>query len=196
MTISSYLISYADKIYKRIGKYLSIFERQKTRESAYIRKKDYKDHIILVGCDRTGRVLVVYLQKKAREFLVVDFNPKVFRRLTAEKTPVLFGDINDPEILDVANINSAKMVISTTSDFGDNLSLLGYLRNLKRPPVIIITAATRENAIKLYEKGATYVIVPEITAGEHIKQLFEIPGMGDKRLVKMGKSHFNRLIYK
>ena len=196
MTVSTYLILGADKIYLKIKKYLSIFERERTRESAYIKPKNLSGHIVLVGSHRSGRTVAAYLQRKNTDFLVVDFNPKVFEQLTAAKIPVVFGDINDTEIMEAASLDRARTVISTISNFTDNLTLLEYLAEIRPKPVSVFTAQTRNEAVKLYEHGATYVVVPEIVAGDYIRHIFEIPGMGKTRLRKMGKSHFNRLLFK
>lgn len=196
MTLSTYAILGADKIYSKVKNYLNIFERKITKESVYIDKKDFRNHIILVGCDRTGKSLAAYFVRKNIEFLVVDFNPKIVRRLTAEKIPVVFGDINDSDIIEAANLDKASMVISTISNYSDDITLLEYIRNLKLRPTTIFTAQTKYEAIKLYENGAVYVVVPEIVAGDYIRHLFEIPGMGKSRLIKMGKKHFNRLLVK
>lgn len=196
MTASTYLILASESIYKIIHPYLSIFERKKTKEAVLTKESKMSDHIVLVGCDRAGRALTAFFIRRNMTFLVVDFNPKVFTRLTADNVPVVFGDINDPEIIDAANIESARIVISTTSSLSDNLTMLEYIRNMRRKPISIITASTKHDAIRLYEKGATYLIVPEVVAGEHIKQMLTICGSGRKRLVKMGKNHFNRLMYK
>jgi len=193
MAVSTYLILRADKIYKKSARFLGIFEKKHTQEEAYTLRSELADHIVLVGCDRTGRTISTFLVRENIPFVVVDFNPKVFNRLTASKTPVVFGDINDPETIDAANLKSARMVISTTSNLEDNLTLLGYLRGQKAS---LFTAPAREDAIKLYEAGATYVIVPEIVAGEHIKHLLQTYGTGSSHLEKLGQSHFNRLMFR
>ncbi|MFV1917401.1 MAG: cation:proton antiporter [Patescibacteria group bacterium] len=196
MTVSTYLILEADRIYLKIKKYLGVFERKKTKEAAFIMPRNLSGHVVLVGAHRSGKTLSAYFQRKNTDFLVVDFNPKVFDRLTAAKIPVIFGDINDVEIMEAASLDKARTVISTISNFTDNLTLLEHLRKIKPRQVSVFTAQSREDAIKLYESGATYVVVPQIVAGDFIRHLFEIPGMGKSRLGKMGKSHFNRLLFK
>ena len=156
---------------------------------------DLKDHVVLVGSGRTGKGLAKYLNKRDDPLVVIDFNPRVFARLTAEKTPILFGDLNDPEILDLARIDKAKLVISTTSTLSDNLPLLEHIRRLKHKPLTMFTALDRQEGIKYYEKGATYVVVPQQVAGEHIRQLIKTYGVANKKLRRMGRAQFNRLLY-
>jgi len=195
MTFSTYMILYADKIYRLVGKYLSIFERKKAREEVLVSTPKMIDHIVLVGCDRTGRNLVNYFIKKNVPFLVIDFNPKVFTALSAQKIPVIFGDVSDSDILQTANVASARMLISTSGNLADNLSLLEYVSQTNRDLITIFTAPLRLDALALYENGASYVIVPEVVAGEHIRHLLRIYGTKGEKLVKAGKSHFNRLMF-
>jgi hypothetical protein len=195
MTFSTYLILGGEKIYSRFRKYLKVFERRKTIEDAYSHEVTASDHIVLVGCDRTGRSIVRFLKKKNIPFLAVDFNPRVFTRLTAENIPVIFGDISDPEIIEAARIDKARMVVSTIGNFSDNKTLLENINKLDKKPATVFTTATKEEAVKLYESEASYVIVPEVVAGDHIKHLLRVYGTRGERLVRAGKSHFNRLIF-
>lgn len=194
MTASTYLILEAKKLYPKLKKYLSIFEKDTTYESVLMEETSLTDHIILIGSGRTGRNLLSFFKKKKWPFLVVDNNPNVFHRLTAERTPVLFGDIGDEEVLDLAKLERARLVVSTVSELNENLNLLERIRTLKIRPLTIFTAKTREEAIKYYEKGAAYVMVPQTIAGEHLRYLFRNYGLSSERFHKIGKGHFNRLI--
>jgi Trk K+ transport system NAD-binding subunit len=158
--------------------------------------RNFTDHILLIGCDRTGGGLISYFEKKKLSFLVVDFNPKVYARLSADRRPIIFGDISDPEILELCKMDKARFVISTVSSYSDNLTVLEHLKALRRRPISIFKAPTRQDAIKLYGAGATYVLVPEVIAGEYLRHIFLAHGLGEERFRKMGKSHFNRLVYR
>ncbi|MBI2065907.1 cation:proton antiporter [Candidatus Woesebacteria bacterium] len=194
MTISTYLILASDKIFLKLKDTLSIFERRLTHEMALLTEKIYNDHIVLIGCDRMGKALISFFKKKGLLYLVVDHNPKVFANLSAERIPVLLGDIDDPEIKDLAKMDKARMVISTISNTSDNLSILEYIRNLTRRPLAITKAFSKAEALKQYEAGAAFVLLPEVIAGEYLRHLFVAHGISEERIRKMGKGHFNRLI--
>lgn len=196
MILSTYAIYNAELIYKRFKNFFGIFERKISRQEVLLKESNLSDHVILVGCDRTGRALSLYFKRNNVPFVVVDFNPKVFRKLTADNIPIIFGDVNDEEVVEAAHMEKAKLIISTTSNIEDDLILLEYLRKLKVPPVSVFTALTKPDAVRLYESGASYVIVPEMVAGEHITHILDTYGMTSPRIQKMGQSHFNRLIYK
>lgn len=195
MTISTYMILGADSLYKKLYSFLRIFERSKVKEKAYAWDMKMKEHVVLVGCDRAGKAISKYLSRKEIPYVIVDFDPGVFTKMTAENYPVIFGDIADHEIMEAANLNVSSFVISTTSNIEDNLVLLEYLSKLVKKPVGVFTAQLRNEAIRLYEKGADYVIVPEMVAGEHIRHLLINYGLNRKKITKIGKNHFNRLIY-
>jgi Kef-type K+ transport system membrane component KefB len=196
MTSSTYMILGADKIYKRIHKYLNIFERGGKREKALVEEHELEDHVVLIGCHRTGKALSAFFQRNNIPFVVIDFNPEVYNRLNAENIHAVFGDISDPEIIEASGIEKAKMVLSTISNLEDNLTLIKHIRGLKKKPLTVFTASSRYDALLLYEHKADYVVVPDIAAGDYIKHLLATYGVGSNRLSKMGKNHFNRLLFK
>jgi len=139
--------------------------------------------------------LLSLFKKKQIPYLIVDFSPNIYKKLAAEGHPVIFGDITDEEIIRAANIKKAKMVISTINSLKDNLEILEYINSLKTKPVSIFTSMTRSDALKLYEHKASYVVVPDIVAGEHLRQLLRYHGFAGQKLKKIGRSHFKRLIF-
>ncbi len=193
MIVSTYYILSAEKLYKLLQPFLSRLERANKNEKIPVSEANVKDHIVLVGCDRTGKTLVSYFQRKEIPFLVIDFNPKVYAKLNAARIPILFGDINDSEILERANIQNARAVISTIGNLADNKTLLSYIHTLKTVPISIFTSSGKHEAVKLYELGATYVLVPEVIAGDYIRNLLKAHGTSKKRFTKAGESHFKRI---
>ena len=194
MTISTYIILGADKIYLRLKDKLSIFEREIFTEPQVLAKDTYSDHIILIGCGRTGKRLLSLFSRKKVPYIIVDYNPDLYTQMIAEKKPIVFGDISDPEILEAVSVERARMIISTSADFTDNLALLDYLKKQRRKPTTVFEAPTREEAIKLYESGANYVVLPEVLAGEHLRHILSSHGTDGKWFVRVGKNHFIRML--
>ncbi len=195
MTISTYLMQGVEKIYTKIKASLSIFERKSPKDLVYLKEEAFYDHVVLVGCLRTGVRLLPFFEKKNIPYVVVDFNPDVYKKLTSGNHPVIFGDITDPDILHAAQIDKAKLIISTIDSLSDNSVILEYVRHLKKKPLCIFTSGTRTNALRMYERGADYVVVPEIVAGDHIRNLLRIYGIKGGSLKKAGHNHFNRLVF-
>lgn len=193
MTLSTYMILGADRLYSFLKKPLGVFERKKTTEKHLQKAKEFDDHIVLVGGGRVGKSLVPYLTRLG-EVLVIDFDPKVLGKLSnTSGVTVLFGDINDPDIVEHIHLPKAKLIISTINDTADNLVLLRMLKDTKHTPPVILSSFARDDAIKFYETGATYVVVSGIVAGEHIKHVLKTYGVRSKAVHEMGKRHYKRI---
>ena len=195
MTVSTYLILGADRIYMKIKDKLGIFERKNPYEIAISDEKSLENHTIVVGCLRTGPRVTKFLKRYKYPYVIVDFDPEVYKRLVSQNEPVVFGDIADPEILDFLSLEKARLVVSTIDSLEDNLVLLEYIRRLSHKPKTIFTSSTVSTALKLYENKASFVVVTDILAGDYIRQLVNKYGSGD-RLSKIGKKHFKRLSFK
>lgn len=195
MTGSTYLILGADKLYKIFKKPLSFFERKKANNVTLPGGESVlSEHVVLVGADQTGGALLNTLIKRSgKNILVVDFNPAIIEKLKQKRVRSVFGDITDPEILEIANISKATMVISTIARLADNLQLLSDLKQNRTKATVVVVAKSTDEALKYYEQGADYVIVPELTAGEHIRHLIKSHGLKSDSFKKLGTSHLKRL---
>lgn len=175
ITVSSYMIIYADNIYKPLRGLLKFFERRQTKEKA-LPADGFHFSIVLIGCHRTGRSLAANLLKE--KLLVIDFDPDVIDKMKHQGYNCLFGDISDEEILEVSNLEEAELIISTSPHLEDNLTLLEWLSRIKNQAKIIVRAETEEDAHILYRRGADYVILPELTSGQYLGKTIAInPGM-------------------
>lgn len=195
MTGSTYLILGSEKIYTKLKKVLKYFEKKNTKEDVFVRPVDYKNHVVLVGCDKIGTSVLSYFRKHKLQTVVIDFDPSVFTRLSSESIDVLLGDVTDPEILDLAKIVDSKIVVCTVPNLEENISIIRNIKNYRNKPVFIGSANSRLDTIKLYEEGADYVLNPDLIAGEFLRHMFLSHGFNLGRISRMGKSHFNRLMY-
>lgn len=195
MTGSTYLILGSEKIYLKLRNILKIFERKVTKESAFEKEIDLRDHVVLVGCDKIGGSILAYFRRHNIDTVVIDFDPSVFTRLVADKINILLGDVTDPEILDAAKIGDSKIVICTIPNMQENLAIINTIKTFKNRPIFIATAVSKQDCIKLYEEGADYVLNPDLIAGEFLRHMFLNHGFSLNRISKMGKSHFNRLVF-
>ncbi len=168
---SSYMIHNSNKLYKILSPWLNLFERKNSLEDIEIEKKDFSDHAVLIGSGRLGYEVLKQLKKQNFTTLVVDFNPSMISYLKEEKIDFLFGDITDPDIMENAQVERAKIVISTVFDPQDTLELLNSIKILSKKPLVMVTAAEREWAMKFYRAGADYVIVPRVLSGHQVAHL-------------------------
>lgn len=170
---STYMILNGDKIYKFLEKYLSIFEKKKTHEEHIGDLQNFKDHVILVGVNRTGKSVLDALLKLEEKVVVVDFNPDVIKFLKEKNVVSLFGDISDFEIQERAVLSEAKLIISTVSDIEDNLVLISEVKRMKKRPKVIAVATSSGEEEELYKAGVDYVIQPHVLGGKHLAHLIK-----------------------
>jgi Kef-type K+ transport system membrane component KefB len=162
ITTSTYLITYGSQIYRFFQPVLRFFEKKRPHE-ANISALNFKKPVVLIGFHRTGRSLAHNLDKK--DLLIIDFDPSNIPYLDHAGYSYIFGDIADQDVFDAANCAKAKMIISTSPDYEDNLILLNSVRALKKRPKIILRAETEEQAATMYEMGVDYVLLPHLSSG-------------------------------
>mgnify|MGYP003394162589 FL=1 len=176
--ISSLMISRSGYVYKYIKSAIGFFERKNPHNlvedtSSY----DLSDHVVIIGSQQVGEALVKYLKKEGIKQLVLDFNPFQVEKLMAAKIPVVFGDMGDPEVLEILNLQNARMIISTVPDLADNKLLTEEIKDRKINAPLIVRAESVKQAKVLYKFGASYVYIPDVVSGE--------------LLVEMLKNHLN-----
>lgn len=167
ITLSTYLIIHNEKIFRRLSPYLSIFERKKLKENDF-HFKEFKKPIVVIGAHRTGQSIIFNLPKE--DLLVIDFDPEIISQLKKRGYECIFGDIADREIFEKANLENARLIISTSPDIDDNLAILNQLKiSPKRKEMkIVLRVRTEKEAEILYAAGADYVLLPHFTAGQYL----------------------------
>ena len=106
------------------------------------------------------------------------------------KIPCIYGDLGNREVLKRLNLHNAKMVISTVPNEQDNGFLINYIKKHNPKVVVIVMSPHGSGAVKMYERGADYVIVPHLLSGEMVarflRELMENKkDIGDIRLRHM-----------
>ncbi len=171
ITLSTYLIVYAERIFGRLSRFLSLFERRGIKENGFGEIVSGKA-IILIGYHRTGESIALSLPKE--NLLVIDFDPDVINFLKKRGFNYIFGDVCEKEVFERANFQESVLVISTSPNLEDNLFLLAEIKKISSRPKIILRAETETEAEILYKRGADYVLLPNFTAGQYLGKTIAI----------------------
>lgn len=194
ITGSSYMIIYSNKIYPKLSKYLSIFERKKGNKVDEFKYHGNKEHeIILFGYNRIGFDLLSSLKKLKKEFLIVDYNPDKIINLTKEGFDCKYGDVNDSELISELNIPKMKLIISTIPDTEINLFVIEKIKEQNQDCIIIIISHHIDDALILYEKGASYVILPHFLGGFHVSTMIDKCGLNIEQFLEEKITHLEYL---
>lgn len=192
IAVSSYLLVFSTKIYRKVEKYLKVFEGEGSSLEQGP-EKDLEDHVVLIGSDRLGWEILNQVEKQGKEILVIDFNPTIINALKKKGINYLFGDITDPDIFQKARIGKASLLISTVFDPEDTEELLEDIKLLENKPIVFVTAADRKVAVKFYRLGADYVIVPRILSGHQVAHLLTSQKLSEIKEGELKKEHLEEL---
>ncbi|MEA3513921.1 MAG: cation:proton antiporter [Nanoarchaeota archaeon] len=190
---STYMIIHSNKIYSHLSKYLKIFEKKGSK----VDEHKYHEHdvydIILFGYNQMGDDLLESFKKIKKKVLVVDYNPETIIDLAKEGTDCRYGDASDYELLNELNLSKTKMLYSTIPDFDTNLLLINKIRESNKKAIIIIVAHQVDEAMELYDKGATYVIIPNFLGRDHTSTLIEKYGLNLNKFLEEKVTHINHI---
>jgi Kef-type K+ transport system membrane component KefB len=144
--------------------------------------------IVILGFFRAASALLAEIERRDGSLLeqisVVDFNPNVFRTLTARGIHVVYGDISNIDTLLHAGVDRAEVVILSVPDSllkgASNEKLIRHIRAMNATAKIISTADVLGNIGDLYAAGADYVTVPRVTDA---RELYEAIAAADQGLL-------------
>lgn len=105
----------------------------------------------------------------------------------------MYGDVGDVEVLDRLNLKSTKMIISTVPELQDNLTILKKTKETNKQAIIYVTASQIDEALKLYDAGADYVILAHFLGGEHASTLIESLTDDTNKILKNKIDHIQEL---
>lgn len=172
IALSTYMVLYDDELYKKLKPLLKVFERKKLRSVA---ASPHSAHVILFGYKSGGYGFVKAFQSLGQSFLVIDYDPETISRLETRGIACLYGDANDMEFLEQLNLDKAKLVVVNLADHSTN-ALVTDRAKADSPEAIIIATANSdkaEEALDLYERGASYVLMPRYLGSAKLSSLLK-----------------------
>ena len=125
---------------------------------------DISDHIVIVGYGRQGRRIVDFCEDQEIPYVVIENNPHVLDELRADCDAYVFGDTIEAETVAVSKLEDARLVVSTA----ESKPLTDYLLTFTDSVDVIVRTRELPMAAELIERGATYVIVPDLLAADQL----------------------------
>ena len=119
-----------------------------------------KNHYIICGYGRIGRVLCRHLRRANIDVAVVEKDPELIPVMDADGVLYIAGDAADENNLMKAGIERAKAVVAALATDTDNVFLVLTARQLA-PELLIMARSSQDTAkIKLLAAGADFVESP------------------------------------
>jgi voltage-gated potassium channel len=152
-----------------------------------------KDHYILCGFGRMGRVIAEVLNKEGHEFVIID--PQE-RQSESSENQYLFvtGDATHEHALLKAGILRAKGLITVVDQDVTNLYIVLTAKGLSKD-LFVVTKCTQEQAYsKLMWAGADKIVSPYTIGGQSIAQSITKPHATDFLDMAMGNTGYNIMV--
>ena len=155
------------------GELLDVFGRRRLEKKI----KELKDHYIICGYGRMGKIICRELQEKHMNFVVIEKEPA----LSPEKEDMLIvkGDATRDEVLKEVHIEKAKGLISVLPTDAENLFVVLSARGLNPSLSIVARAGEEGSEQKLMRAGADKVVSPYHIGGLRIAHTVLKPAVVD-----------------
>ena len=191
IAVSTYLMQYDDRLYEAFDRVkFNMFEK----EVVYRENRKASGYpLVLLGYHHGGHEFVKTFRNMHKRFLVVDYDPDVIELMEQQKVDYLYGDVTDRELLDEANIEKAKLIVSTISEHSTNVFLVNLIESVNPGAVIICHADNLEEATELYDLGASYVMIPHYIGSEKIGSFIRRNGLNKSEFKRIREKHLAHL---
>jgi len=122
--------------------------------------KDLRDHYIVCGYGRMGKIVARELQHEKLKFAVIEKNEVILDADEKNGNLIIQGDATRDDLLKRVGIEHAKCLISVLPTDAENLYVVLSARGLKPDLLIVARAGEEGSEQKLLRAGADRVVSP------------------------------------
>jgi Kef-type K+ transport system membrane component KefB len=133
-----------------------------------------EDHVLLLGCGDSGMPLLETLLTSGHEVVVVDEDPAVIERLHEGEIACIRGDGSDRDVLQIANAQRARLIISTMRRTSDNESLLRFVDGVP----VLVRVFEPVDAEQIRALGGSPILYSKAAADDLLRWLEQAEGVG------------------
>jgi voltage-gated potassium channel len=168
-----YALNFAARILIE-GELKDVFGRRKLQSTI----KKLKNHYIICGYGRMGKIICDELRRRGTPFLVIEKNPET-ETLDEGAVLILKGDATQDETLKEAGIDSAAGLISVLPTDAENLYVVLSARGIAPSLNIVARAVGEGSRQKLLRAGANKAVSPYHIGALRIAHMLIAPTMVD-----------------
>ncbi|MBN2123943.1 MAG: potassium channel protein [Deltaproteobacteria bacterium] len=144
-----------------------------------LKMRSIKDHYIVCGFGRIGKIICRELKAKGFSMVIIDSNPDARSALENEDIPFINDDATSEEVLTEAGIERAKGLISVVASDSDNVFITMSARGLNPGLFILARADEEKTEKKLMRAGASRVVMPYLIGGQKMAHTIIKPAVMD-----------------
>jgi voltage-gated potassium channel len=138
-----------------------------------------RNHTIVCGFGRLGRIVVRELLEAGKDAVVVEVEPKAIEELERSGISYIEGSAYEDEVLRTAGIEYAESLLSLLPKDADNVYVTLCARDLNPDLSIVSRTEDDDGEKRLRRAGANQVVAPYRVSGNRIVQRLIRPNVSD-----------------
>ena len=160
--------------------------------------RDLRGHVLLCGFGRTAQNLAQFLKREGIPFVALEIDSDIVREASEAGEPVFFGDSSNPEILRLAGIGEARVLVVSFTEIAPAEQIARSARELCPQIPLIVRTRDDRHLERLLECGADEVIPDTVEssmmlARHTLAALGEDPQAIQDMLDEARKGHYARV---
>jgi K+:H+ antiporter len=142
-------------------------------------KEAAEQRVVVAGYGRVGHTIAVLLHSRGIPFVAVDTDIQRVAQGRKDGHQVFYGDITDPGLLSVIQVERASLLVVTVDDAESALGALSYMRRICPQVPVIVRSRDLESSTRLLNAGATHaypeMIEASLRLGASALQILNVP---------------------
>lgn len=165
MILTPFISSWAEQVALRLG------AGHEPPSLENIDPHELSGHVVIAGGGESGFQVSRVLKKLSLSCVLIEYDQRRMDLAKAEGLPAIFGDPSREQILEAAEIQSARLLLITTQSLVDSRAIAAHARAMKPDLNIIARGTDFESLPVLRELKVTEVVLPEFEASlEFLRQ--------------------------
>jgi voltage-gated potassium channel len=149
------------------------------RRKLGLKMKLMKDHYIVCGFGRIGKIISRELRARKIPMVVIDNSLENRQAPEVGDIPFINDDATNEDVLIEAGVERAKGLISVVASDADNLFITMTARGLNPKAFLLARADEEKTEKKLMRAGANKVVLPYLIGGQQMAQVVTRPAVTD-----------------
>lgn len=157
------------------GELQQAFGRRKMQRQV----EQIKDHFVVCGFGRMGRIVCKELAAKPVPFVVIERESNELDEARRDGYACVVGDATEDDVLITAGVQRARGLIAALSKDADNVYVVLSAKELKPDLLVVARAEDERGERKLLHAGATRVVSPYVIGGSRMAHALLRPAVLD-----------------
>ncbi len=174
ISVGAYSIAIIVRIFIE-GELKQSFERKKVEKQI----NSLKDHFIICGFGRIGRIICDDLHQDGIDFVVIEQDPDAVAKLQRKNYLFIQMDATTEEALLKAGIRNAKGLVTAVRSDANNVFITLTAKGLRSDIYVLSRTSDVKNEEKLKRAGANQVVSPYFLGGRRMAQVLKRPTVVD-----------------